>query len=131
MKKKPRIYYKVLSSGRKSAIGVDGTFCLVYHKNKWIVPEIKNSRIFIFNNKENAEEFSRLYMCYKGIIVRCEGKGVVSQFYAEKDLHITFVSIEDFWRIARVIRSRLKEPIKLFECYPAGTLFAKSIKCLD
>ena len=113
--------WKVLLHGRKSLIFRRGNTRngMIYKVNVKTYPKLKNSKLFFFKYKGDAENFSG-DLSYRVTIVPCiasnpiKAVALISSFLDSSE-------IESYWSNKKLVACRYP---------PDGTYFADAIKCL-
>jgi hypothetical protein len=127
---KKKYYYKVVSRELKSFIINDNDYegiVVQYKLNKFVKPNIADTKLMIFNSLANAIEFSRLHSNFLRI----------GKIYKVEALNVSYygicLSFNNFIKTLKTI-VKLKKGKKGYLKYnisiPRGTLFADQVKLL-
>lgn len=151
--KKPTIYYKVLTSDRKSFIMANRNVSVKYPINEWVRPKIKGSRLMAFRNKERATEWAwamshnKMSVWYEYMIVECNALHPIEIPFVLKAVtqtipikEVSSKIITQFWDVWNRRKKLTNKKINIFlrqyfgdafHGLPSDSIAATAIKCLE
>jgi len=127
-----KIYYKVITNSRKSISMLNPDMRVNYPVNKWAYPKLNNSKLMVFDKKENALQFMQDLIDRGSLIVRCKVKNPIKLKYTP----LLFCNKEDFGAFWNIFKKTLKNKKSLKRIYrnivaPKGTVICDEVYCLE
>jgi len=138
MENKEQIYYKVIRSmSRKSCIVRDSA-AVCYELNKWVKPNVPNSKLMVFKERTDAEKFVYDPYDIRGAelkIVKCLIKNPCykDDYRVLRDISISTDYIRIFWDCNPILQTNWEKHClySVTKPVPEGTVFCDEVYCLE
>jgi dTDP-4-dehydrorhamnose 3,5-epimerase-like enzyme len=136
-KQNKKTYYKIVRE-----VGGKLTSCVTdkddggvnYSKSRWTAPSIKNSKLFIFKNRESARDFKREMLedekCYIYKVAAVNPQEIELYEYDPKDIDM-FYTLSDEEIFYRTWNCKDENDMGNIIYMPKGTLFADKVKLIE
>lgn len=133
------IYWKVLTQNRNSCVAASKYTTVNYPIGKWVRPQMKGSKLMIFNNIMLARKFviAMDFPMKYALLVPCHARYVLPITFLPSFPYLDNSDIKTFWKLSKKLKTRdinkfdSDNPDLCIATTPAGTLGASMVKCLE